>query len=100
MQADDLMLAAILFFGVSALLVTAANALKLGSIFGFLAAGIALGPQEPRQARLPVPALRAQVGPFVVRGRMATNIARPARTSVDTKNSRPRTSAAYSRWAM
>ncbi len=47
MQTDQLMLAAILFFAVSALFVTAANALKLGSIFGFLAAGIALGPHSP-----------------------------------------------------
>ena len=46
MQTDQLMLAAILFFAVSALFVTAANALKLGSIFGFLAAGIALGPHS------------------------------------------------------
>ena len=47
MQTDELMLAAILFFAVSALFVTAANALKLGSIFGYLAAGIALGPHSP-----------------------------------------------------
>ncbi len=47
MQTDQLMLAAILFFAVSAVFVTAANALKLGSIFGFLAAGIALGPHSP-----------------------------------------------------
>ncbi len=47
MQADDLMLVAILFFVVSAVFATVANTLKLGSIFGFLVAGIALGPHSP-----------------------------------------------------
>jgi glutathione-regulated potassium-efflux system protein KefB len=44
MNLEQLVVAAILFLGVSAVFVTVAQALRLGAIFGFLFAGIALGP--------------------------------------------------------
>jgi glutathione-regulated potassium-efflux system protein KefB len=44
---EQLMFAAILFLGVSVAFVSISSWLKLGSIFGFLAAGIALGPHSP-----------------------------------------------------
>lgn len=47
MNLDQAMLAAILFFCVSIIFVTISNGLKLGSILGFLVAGIALGPHSP-----------------------------------------------------
>lgn len=47
MNLEQLVVAAILFFGVSTIFVTIAQALRLGMIFGFLLAGIALGPHSP-----------------------------------------------------
>ena len=47
MDLQHLMVAAILFLGASIAFVSASNWLKLGSIFGYLAAGVAIGPHSP-----------------------------------------------------
>jgi glutathione-regulated potassium-efflux system protein KefB len=47
MNLEELIVAAILFFGVGLVFVALAQQLRLGAIFGFLVAGIALGPYSP-----------------------------------------------------